>query len=48
MVLNINYDTEKLQKVMYGVIFMTNNDDYVTENTSSKWHHKKFIFKPLY
>jgi len=35
MVLKIDYDTVKLQKVIYGVI-LWRNEDYVTENTSSK------------
>jgi len=40
MVLKIDYDTLKLQKVTY-VIFTASN--YVTENTSSKFS----FFKPL-
>jgi len=38
MVLKIDYDTVKLQKVTYDVKY------YVTKNTSSKWRHKNSPF----
>jgi len=47
MVLKIDYDTEKLQKVTYDVIIWCHKD-YVTEIKLLKWRYKNFsIFKPL-
>jgi len=43
MILKIDYNTVKLQKVTYGVILWRHKDD-ATKNTSSKWRHKIFPF----
>jgi len=43
MVLKIGYDTIKLQKVTYKVIFMTHHRKYVIKMMSQKF----FIFKPF-
>jgi len=43
MVLKIDYDTVKVQKVAYDAIFRRHKD-YVTENTSSKCVTKFFHF----
>jgi len=43
MVLKIDYDKVKLQKVTYDV-FLWHHKDYASENTSSKWRHQSFPF----
>jgi len=44
MVLKIDYDSVKLQKVTPNVI-LWRHKYYITENTSSKLRHKKFHFQ---
>jgi len=44
MILKIDYETVKLQKVIYDVLWR--HKDYVTANTSSKWRHLFSLSSP--
>jgi len=43
MDLKIDYGTENFKK-SHMTVFWWHHKNYVTENTSSKWRHKKFPF----